>query len=801
MRLVGTPTQDGAPSQARRAVLFVLAILGWLSRMSPPVPTTSLHLDGTYLQVLGEALKRGLHFGRDIVFTSGPLAYFPSAPYDPDLDAAKLWLWEILLGGTVAALLWRRLFRRGTWLDIAAGALILVVLPIYDDGWLFALGLLAGDLWLSTGRTDASRSRIARTALRALALLLLAILTLIKVSSLTFAIAIVGVLGLHAALGAGLVFALATLAAFALVESLLWVGIGQRIQDLVPYFTRSIELASGFDSAMSQPPATIAVVLCIACAGLCTSLCAAYAEDAFRSRGLARGDARIAQAALGLVALVLAYKAGFARASDHTPNFFTTAMIVPLFLVPLERAPSADSDAKAARLRCSVALLAMLCGMFSSSESIRSPRRIAENFAARVRASVVWLGEHEEARRRLDLARASLAADHALPRTKSIVGAKSISSFAEGDGVVFLNDLDWRPRPVFQSFSVFTERTTRENAQFVAGSTGPDFMLWRSFLIDDRLPASDDPLTFQVLMRDFRLRAFERGFLLMERAEPRATLPRTTLARGQVAWNERFDVAAGPDPCVLQAWIRPSLLGRARAALFQTPEVFAELDLAGGSHWKHRIVPFALEAGVVLRPWLESKESWVQFARGEALDPVVNLSFRTSVESAFLPEIEFQLVAAPDLSARAVTLEFGRELLLGMLGDLPLRYESEFEPQLTGWSGMPGMPLVRAPARLDWSAGPGTFRLSGRLFVPPAIAASPGFAGVDVLVVAREGGAQRECARFELRPSAAGAPRAVMDVAASFESAGEFSVLVEAVSGGNPATAQVGLATVRVQAK
>src|SRR5689334_22623577 len=99
MRLVGTPPPSGAASKARWVVLLVLAVLGWLSRMSPPAPTTTLHLDGTYLQVLGQALKSGLRFGREIVFTSGPLAYFPSAPYDADLYAAKLWLWEVLLGG------------------------------------------------------------------------------------------------------------------------------------------------------------------------------------------------------------------------------------------------------------------------------------------------------------------------------------------------------------------------------------------------------------------------------------------------------------------------------------------------------------------------------------------------------------------------------------------------------------------------------------------------------------------------------------------------------------------------------
>src|SRR6185436_10969995 len=134
-----------------------------------------------------------------------------------------------------------------------------------------------------------------------------------KVTSLSFALACVAILVLRAFSRAGSLAALRLLGAFALVQSLLWIGIGQRIQDLIPYFARSIELASGFDSAMSQPPTRVALILCLLCLALGLWLCALHARAGARTEDGGRFSTPRAQAALIALALLLSYKAGFAR--------------------------------------------------------------------------------------------------------------------------------------------------------------------------------------------------------------------------------------------------------------------------------------------------------------------------------------------------------------------------------------------------------------------------------------------------------------------------------------------------------
>ncbi len=788
-------------SRFQSAAILGLALLCWLARISPPRGSATLELDPSYQQALGVALTHGLRFGREIVFTSGPLAYFTASPFDPQLYAAKLWLWEVLLGAAVAWFLFARLVRRGTWIDVATGVLILTVLPMPDDAWLFAMGLLAADLGLEClEQTPDGRARWLWGLRGFVALLLLSILTLIKVTSMTFAFAAFAILLLRATSKQGPRTAAAWFAAFVCVQALLWLGIGQRLLDLPVYFWSSIELASGFDAAMSNQPTTLALGLGIPCLLLGIAVCLWHAKLPWGGERTEKIDAARAQALLVAAALVLAYKAGFARASDHIVTFFSTAMIAPLFLIPFERARVAGTAWRQARLRCSVACLTAVCALATSTMDIQAPSTIVAAFSRRVRQSTAWLSHPGETLATLQRARAKIQQDCALPRIQSIVGSRSISAFSLGDCLLFLEGLNWRPRPVFQSFSVFTQATAQANAAFLDGERGPDFILLRGDWIDRRLPASEDPLSVQVLLRVFRPRANEGGFLLLERAQVGEPKARSLVQSGQVEWGERVALPQGDQPLVINARIQSSIFGRLRAALFQTPEVEVEVELQSGESSVHRIAPFALACGVVLRPWLPTKEAWMVAARGLTEDAPVALRFKTSGQTSFAPRIGFEFLLAPDLRAPNLDPALERELVLGAAGDLPLAFESPKPPELTGWSAAPVMLLVQAPASLSFAAGQGPARLQAKLRVPPWIASAPNFSNLRLLVYAKEGDSARECARFDVGPTGIDAVSSsfALDVQTDFAAAGTWIFVIRSQPNADQATARIGIFDLRV---
>ncbi|MEO6711382.1 MAG: hypothetical protein ABI054_09240 [Planctomycetota bacterium] len=800
MQEVHGERQPASWSWIRIALILLLGTAYWLSRTSPPQPAVTLALDPTYQQSLGVALAQGMRFGRDIVFTSGPLAYFTYSPFVPELFWAKCWLWEGVLGAAIGLLLFSRLVRRGTWLDVAVGVLVLIVLPRRLDEVVFFLALLAADLALEAMEARALDAPRWPAWLRGgMALLLLSILCLIKVTSLTMALVVLAILVARAASSGGARGALRWLGAAAATLSLVWICIGQKLQDLPNYLYGSIELASGFSSAMSMAPRPRTLELALACLALGVGLCAALLYQSRKSGGWRQLDASRTQALLVLAALLLAYKSGFTRA-DHCATLFGTAMISPLFLIPIRRPASARSAWIQSGLRCAVVLLAMACSLATWHKPVGSPGSIARHLAGRVQASIAWMSSTAELRESLVRDRERLLEDSCLPRIKAVVGDRGVCVFTLGHGVLFLNDLRWQPRPVFQSFSVFTPRSAHANRDFLASEQGPRFILLRACTIDRRLPASEDPLAAQVLLRDFEIRLNEGGFLLLERASHRPLEARTRSAHGKLAWNERLVLPPGDEPLILRARIRPSLLGRIRSALYQTPAVTADVEFETGKLSPYRIMPFALEAGVVVRPCLPSNWEWISYACGGPQDRMVAMRFHTPGEAAFQPGIEYEFQRAPDLRRPLLESSEFRELVLGALWSPPLRLESASEPTLMGWVRVPTTVFVQSPASLVYAAGPGRVQLVTKLGLDPKLAKAGKDRRFQVAVVVDEQGVQRECARYELGvPGTELQTGLDLDIEVDMAVAGELRLVILQPEDGDPRPVTVGIRGVRLK--
>src|SRR5262249_42750666 len=145
----------------------------------PPVQTASLELDGSWQQALGVALREGLRFGHDIVFTYGPLGYFSESPYDAALFWNKLFAWEIGYGLAVACFF---VLASSAGLSLLERILLFLALLLPEtgqDAWRL-LSIVAITSWLFA---RASRGPLAE----GLGLLVLAVAALTKFTYLLYA--------------------------------------------------------------------------------------------------------------------------------------------------------------------------------------------------------------------------------------------------------------------------------------------------------------------------------------------------------------------------------------------------------------------------------------------------------------------------------------------------------------------------------------------------------------------------------------------------------------------------------------
>src|SRR5262249_5124768 len=170
---------------------------------------------------------------------------------------------------------------------------------------------------------------------------------------------------------------------------------------------------------------------------------------------------------LGLT-LFLQWKHSFVRQGFHTMNFFAfTVLLVLLFpaLLPVEQ-PS--------RWRVVLAGSVVVLGLVGRFAYDHDPpdrlllRRLAR--AADNARTVVWpTGLPDE----LEAEKQQLRERWALPQTRAAVRDSSIDLIPFRQGVLLLNDLPYRPRPVLQSYSAYTAYLLETDARFYRSDRAP----------------------------------------------------------------------------------------------------------------------------------------------------------------------------------------------------------------------------------------------------------------------------------------------------------------------------------------
>src|SRR5262245_13060999 len=558
----------------------------------PAYPEQSL--DGAWRMVLTHALSHGWQFGRDIVFTYGPLGAFLGNT-DAGEGIALLLAWQAAFALALSGLI-VHLARRAVGWRRAVFVAFWPLVPVREPNALHPLAILLIGMTLAHRREGASR------ALGFAGLCALAVLAAIKFNHLLLAGGIVAALALRRArqarrLRAALEPILGFVAAFLLV----WELGGQRLSSLLPYLRNSLQVAGGYvDNMGLVAPSELLREALTACA-----LLALWLIHELR-RHPDRIEALFDAAILGAFSFA-AWKHGFVRADGHTGAFFIAALgagvVVLLFY---SRWPSASRLAP-----LFLGALAFVClegiedtwpgsarGMLGELEA--KLWRNGERFALG-RGIVDFYASELEARR----------AEADLPRVRAVVGDATLDVFGHEQAVAILNRFNYRPRPVFQGYSAYTPELARLNQEFYASDRAPEFVLFKAQTIDGRVPAMDDSLALREVLGRYEPVLSEGGFTLLRRSPGSPEV--LSLGDGEqrrVPLGAPIDLVRLP---VGSTWIELeaplSLLGALRSALLRPPLAHLDVVFHHGRALTFRLPLAQARTGFLVNP-PGSPEAW-----------------------------------------------------------------------------------------------------------------------------------------------------------------------------------------------
>jgi len=576
-----------AASRRWEKLSAALVLLGCAVAVIPFAPSfPAADLDGGWKFAVNAAVGQGLAFGRDLIFTFGPYASVYTLNYHPATDRLDM-VASLLLAVALAAGLVALTPDRGRWRAMLLALLLSLLLlrdPLFFVTPLVFLAVVA--------RVVAIRGPPARRLIGVGALLVtaLALLPLIKgtfVASAAVGLGLGGLLLLvrgrwHLAVAAGVVF-LAAMMAF-------WLSAGQALADLPLFFAAQGLIVSGYTEAMSLPGPLwqVGVFAAVALALLLLNLGPAV-------RAGLPGLAVLAGAAM---LLLLAFKGGFVRQDVHVATAAGSLGLIAGMLAVANRG-----------LAPALGLVVGLAGWGVLEHSVdglgprRALLRVETTYRDAAAGALDRLRGGAALRKNYADALAQIRAGHRLP---PLTGSSDI--YSAGQSILLAYGLPWSPRPVLQSYSAYSPALEEDNARHLMGQSAPQNVLIALDSIDNRLPALEDGLSWLPLLARYEATALQGDMAILRHSAataPSALGPRQPPLRHGLGEAVPLD-RLGDAPLWAEIDVRPTLLGRALAALFRPPPLSIVMRLTNGRTVAFRYVPGMGRAGFVISPLVGS---------------------------------------------------------------------------------------------------------------------------------------------------------------------------------------------------
>jgi hypothetical protein len=512
----GTGVTAVAPTRVRRAAVPGIAALSstlaaaLLTILCWPVATILPYagVDESWKAALSMAATDHVHWGRDLVFTYGPLGWlpYPQAFFGNTLVVS--WLYVLLLEFALALLLvvsLRSVIGLAPAVLIAFAAMPLISINMTEVAPLIALGVACLAIEERLGRLAPA----VAPALAAFAALQL----LIKFSDgpvcLGLAVLTALALGEHRLRRVGV-----AVGTFVVTVVALWLALGQSVGDITLWLRGAISVTEGYTAAMSytQPGEqwqyVAAVVGTVAIGGLLW----------LHTSGMTRGRRWCLLLCFAGVGYEY-FKEAFVRQDfGHTVIFF--AAILTMALMP----------AWARHLRIVAYATALLLGLaiYQSISIVTANTWNAPTNAQRFSAEVQLFASDHDRRAAVQSAREGVVRQLGVaPALIAALRGKTVDVLPYEATAAWAYGLDWRPLPVFQDYSAYTGYLDQRNADALAGSRAPDRLLRQHVArLDNRFETFEAPRTYlSVLCRYAQVSAIGQ-WQVVTRVPDRCGVPR-----------------------------------------------------------------------------------------------------------------------------------------------------------------------------------------------------------------------------------------------------------------------------------
>lgn len=598
-------------------VVLALFMLLYLMPVNTVMPSSGL--DPSWSNVINYAFINDMSFGKDLVFTYGPLGSFRFPGY---VYAESSYYTAIVLSVFIALIVATSLFMITRKINLLGKTLgiIAIFTGLINDG-LFFWYLIPILFVIITFEKD--NEKIYKT----LSFLLLAVLSfsvLIKFSHFPTAILSVLFVDGYFYYKFKQKIPLYTLLFFAFMIVFYTLS-GQNIFDFYDYFVGSFNTLSGYSEAMNIfGPSSMIYIFLALFIGMYILLLKVFYDNRSLKLFLVSLTASLV--------LFMAFKQGFVRHDGHAITAFAgMAFVFGLFYLYYYEYFKNNIYKFIANslLILSIIFSFTIVGFYKINtilapyiiDKINSGLPTKEVFKSINRDKFVLVSQmtnfHDfyykikdfhkifDSNRIVELNQEYKNSMNSIKEKIDLSGISgTVDIYPWDQSYIIANELKYQPRPLFQSYSVYTPKLIENNIEFLRSEKAPDNILFQIKEIDERLPSTMEGASWIEILKRYETVGLKNNFLHMKK---RIT-PRVINFKNTQTINSKFNeiVNTPYDNAFVKIKFKKSLFGSIINTLFKSPILWIKLEFSDGSTIQKRIIPQISSSGFILTPYIDN---------------------------------------------------------------------------------------------------------------------------------------------------------------------------------------------------
>ena len=562
---------------------LLLVIISVFVPWSPKMPGSSI--DSSWATGLNQAIAQGLSFGKDILFTYGPWASVYTETYHPATDI-------MMVGGSLyLAVSWWLcvVFLATTWRWTLACGFLLGGMVYARDSLFFSYPLLVGILAckLVFPEPEPAKQNPCEPLIFALLFAPFGLLGLIKSSLLLTSLITALLCLIFFLLNRKKTLALICLFSPAIAMLLFWIGAGQNPANLPAWFQTTLLFTTSFTRAMALEGNQGEIILYLL-TSVFILLVIACQKQPQRSQTLFLSS-------LFFIFLFLSFKSGFVRHNVHA-FIPATSILMAALLLPL-----------AVHSRLTIPVMIISLGTWAYIDNHYTDISLRRNFLST--ATSAWYGlknrinEKNWLKQDYELSMNYLKNQASIPLlhgTTDIYSCHQTWLISSGN--------NWSPRPVIQSYSVFTPALAEANRKHLLTATRPDNIIFKMEPIDNRLPALEDGASWPLLLTRYEPVALRNDFLFLARKADYhdKVMPLQDTVTETHEFGERVMIPVGNQPVFAEIELTPAFWGYLAITFLKPHALYIRLTLKNGIQRTYRLIPDMAKSVFLLSPLIEN---------------------------------------------------------------------------------------------------------------------------------------------------------------------------------------------------